>query len=122
MTLKELEIKQNHLPGFDNEKALEIIKKHSLKPDADYTDSWILKAMEEYDKLNHRGDYWKINFASFIVDNFDMMSGDTINGYDLSKRLSELHEQGKIIILPSEMDIELEFLKKLSKRYYLIPR
>lgn len=31
-----------------NRVALDIIKKHTYRPDADYSDSWILKAMEEY--------------------------------------------------------------------------
>lgn len=30
---------------------LKIIKKHSAKPDADYTDAWLVKAMEKYGRL-----------------------------------------------------------------------
>jgi hypothetical protein len=35
-------------PDQPDARAIEIIKKHSLNPNADYTDSWVLKAMGEY--------------------------------------------------------------------------
>jgi hypothetical protein len=38
--------------------AIDIIKKHSLNPNADYTDSWVIKAMEEYaqSELSKKGE------------------------------------------------------------------
>lgn len=64
-----------------NPTALDIIRKHTLKPDADYSDSWVLAAMREIYEIGNDHGYTRA--CAFYVD-------ETNTCPSLKERLKEL--------------------------------
>jgi hypothetical protein len=74
---------------LDNKLSKEdIIRKHSLNPAANYSDSWILKVMEEYATLFNQSLIEEVE--RFKAEKIDLNCAAFNNGYELEKAKAEI--------------------------------